>query len=35
VGGRGMGGVLGWYLGAGAMNLKDDLFATYTLVERP
>jgi hypothetical protein len=32
---RGMARVLGWDQGAGAMNLKDDLFATYTLVERP
>ena len=32
---RKMGHLLGWDQGEGAMNLKDDLFAWYTLVQKP
>jgi hypothetical protein len=32
---RGMARTLGWDQGPNGMNLKDDLFAHYTLVERP
>lgn len=32
---REMGAILGWDKGSGAMDLKNDLFATYTLVRKP
>ncbi len=32
---RAMAHILGWDQGPNGMNLKDDLFATYTLFERP
>ncbi len=32
---RELGHALGWDVGEGAMNLRDDLFAWFTLARRP